>query len=215
MYINFKNFQKSSLSGEDLVLLCAIKQGNTAFIESFCNLLPALKEKGLITEIKGTKKQTETEKLRVSKKGSKLLLDLCYEGDVDEETIKIAEWIVKAYKNRENGFVRNIKELERRIQWFKKITNINNNFLVYLIKLAMLDTYDPSCGLTPEEARKENPRLIMSNMAENLFWKSDNIFNKRYKLEESELFKYYEDNKEFVHAVWERELNEDGSKKIK
>lgn len=213
MYINFKNFGKSGLSSDELILLCAIKQENTAFVEGFLDLLPALEEKGLTKEIKGTKKQSPIEKLRLSKSGEKLLTDLVLIDKADEETKEIANWVVRVYSKKEGGFVKNRQELERRIQWFKSMTGIENNFLGYLIKLAMNDTYDPSYGLTFLEAKKENPRLIMSNMAENLFWSSDNIFNKRYKLEESALFNYYNDNREFVQSVWEKYLNEDGSRK--
>ena len=77
----------------------------------------------------------------------------------------------------------------------------------------MQDTYDPECGQSFYDAKKYNPRLILSNLAENLFWMPQSHFDRHYTLDKSPLFTYYEDNQEYIKQVWNQLLDEDGSRK--
>ena len=209
MFINFNIYKKYNLTPEYLIQLLAIKQKQTEEIDT--DVLGRFEELGYVSYTKGKKNQDIRELVRLSDKASKLLNDLSFAGASDEETEKIAEWIIGVYKNKEGGIVKNKTELKRRIQWFKEITQIKGNFLAVLIQLAMLDTYNPECGQSFYEAKKENPRLILSNMAENLLWMPASHFDKNYSLDKSPLYTYFEDNEQYVKQVWAQKLDEGGN----
>ena len=187
MYINFKNFQKSGISSDELVLLCAIKQGNTAFIELFCNLLPALKEKGLTKEIKGTKKQTVFEKTRLSDKG-KDLLEKLEEIEVSEDTEVIFNWLSNYYKNlgKEVG---NGSKTKRWIETFTQQSGITRNNLVILCKNFV----------------ENEDNMQYSHRLEYVFFKPSNMFTTRFTLEESRLYQYYKKYEEQFKNIFEKE----------
>ena len=210
MYINLKLFKKSNLSAEQLIQLIAIKQKEQNYIKE--EFLGRFEELGLVSYVKQkNKSQKSSELVRLSDKASKLLNDLSFAGASDEETEKIASWIIGVYKNKEGGIVKNKTELKRRVQWFKEITQIKGNFLAVLIQLAMLDTYNPECGQSFYDAKKENPRLILSNMAENLLYMPQSHFDKHYTLDKSPLYSYFEDNEPYVRQIWAQKLDEEGN----
>ena len=211
MFINFNIYKKYNLTPEYLIQLLAVKQKQTEEINT--DVLGHFEELGYVTYTKGKKNQDIRELVRLSDKGKKLLTDLSFEGAVDEESEKIRDWVVSVYKNKNGGIVKNKTELGRRIHWFKTITDIRGNFLAVLIQCVMQDTYDPECGQSFYDAKKDNPRLILSNLAENLFWMPQSHFDKHYTLDKSPLFTYFEDNQEYIKQVWNQLLNEDGSRK--
>lgn len=212
MYINFKILKKYNLTPEQLIQLIAIKQKEVDFVNT--DVLSHFDSLGYTTYVKGRKDALKSELVRLSDKGKKLLTDLSFEGAVDEESEKIRDWVVSVYKNKNGGIVKNKTELGRRVQWFKTITGIQSNFLAVLIQCVVQDTYDPECGQSFYDAKKDNPRLILSNLAENLFWMPQSHFDKHYTLDKSPLFTYFEDNREYIKQVWNQLLNEDGSRKI-
>ena len=211
MFINFNIYKKHNLTPEHLINLLAVKQKQAEEINT--DVLGRFEELGYVTYTKGKKNQDIRELVRLSDKGKKLLTDLSFEGVVDEESEKIRDWVVSVYKNKNGGIVKNKTELGRRIHWFKTITDIRGNFLAVLIQCVMQDTYDPECGQNFYDAKKENPRLILSNLAENLFFSQQSHFDKHYTLDKSPLFTYFEDNQEYIKQVWNQLLNEDGSRK--
>lgn len=216
MYINFELLLKKELKPEELVLLTAIKLKETDYILSNANeeVLNSFSEKGYIKYVKAkNKSQNKLELVRIDTKGSKLLEDLSYAGAVDDESERIGDWVINTYKNKSGGIVKNKTEIKRRINWFKNITQIRGNFLALLIQSAMLDTYDPECGETFYDAKKNNSRLILSNMADNLFYSPESHFDKHYTLDKSPLYNYYIDNQEYIKQIWEKTLNENGSRK--
>jgi DNA-binding MarR family transcriptional regulator len=211
MYINFNIYKKHNLTPEYLIQLLAVKQKQTEEIN--IDVLGRFEELGYISYTKGKKNQDIRELVRLSDKGKKLLTDLSFEGAVDEESEKIRDWVVSVYKNKNGGIVKNKTELGRRIHWFKTITDIRGNFLAVLIQCVMQDTYDPECGQSFYDAKKDNSRLILSNLAENLFWMPQSHFDRHYTLDKSPLFTYFEDNQDYIKQVWNQLLNEDGSRK--
>lgn len=211
MFINFNIYKKYNLTPEYLIQLLAVKQKQTEEINT--DVLGRFEELGYVSYTKGKKNQDIRELVRLSDKGKKLLTDLSFEGAVDDESEKIRDWVVSVYKNKNGGIVKNKTELGRRIHWFKTITEIKGNFLAVLIQCVMQDTYDPECGQSFYDAKKDNPRLILSNLAENLFFSQQSHFDKHYTLDKSPLFTYYEDNQEYIKQVWNQLLNEDGSRK--
>ena len=214
MYINLSVLGKSGLEYSDLVFLAAIKQVDKDVLEKLTgDVFNRLEGLSLLTSIKGKKGDNPIYNIRLSEKGKKLMTDLSFEGAVDDESEKIRDWVVSVYKNKNGGIVKNKTELGRRIHWFKTITEIKGNFLAVLIQCVMQDTYDPECGQSFYDAKKDNSRLILSNLAENLFWMPQSHFDRHYTLDKSPLFTYFEDNQEYIKQVWNQLLNEDGSRK--
>ena len=214
MYINLLVLGKSGLEYSDLVFLAAIKQVDKDVLEKLTgDVFNRLEGLSLLTSIKGKKGDNPIYNIRLSEKGKKLMTDLSFEGAVDDESEKIRDWVVSVYKNKNGGIVKNKTELGRRIHWFKTVTEIKGNFLAVLIQCVMQDTYDPECGQSFYDAKKDNSRLILSNLAENLFWMPQSHFDRHYTLDKSPLFTYYEDNQEYIKQVWNQILNEDGGRK--
>ena len=92
MYINIELLDTKGLGPSDLLVLQLLKQNK------FENMAPALEGLGtyrldiltrldLIHEIKGTKKQSYWEKLRLTKKGTKVLEDCQHPGVTEEDII--------------------------------------------------------------------------------------------------------------------------------
>lgn len=176
MYINFKNFEKSGLSCEELILLCAIKQDNTAFISSRLELLPALKE--LTKEIQGKPKQPRIEKIRLSDKG-KDLLDKLENVEVSEDTEVIFDWLANYYKKlgKEVG---NSNKTKRWIEIFSEKSGIKRNNLVKLCKAFISD----------------ETNMEYSHKLEYVFYKAKTQWETKFILEESRLYNFYLRNKE-------------------
>lgn len=208
MYINIEKLEKSGLLPGDLEVLVGIKFNQSGKKEEYLNkhLTEAqykrFNELSLLKEVKG--KQSINNRLRTSDKANKLLIELSYEGTVDEESQKLADWVIKIYKSRKGAFIKNKTELVRRIHWFKTITNITGNHLALLIQCAILDTYDPDCGETFYEAKEKNNRLLLNNMAERLYWAETSIMDKHKTLDKSPLYDYYIDNQAYIEEVWRK-----------
>lgn len=211
MYINLDLFCKSGLTPEELLALVGIKQKRDEFYHE--GHLQVFENLGLVDFIKGKSTQSKMEKVRLSKKGSDLLFKLSYSSSTDDESEAIKNWIISVYKNKSGGIVKNKTELGRRIQWFKDTTAISGNFLAILIQCFFNDTYDPSSGLTVAEFMNNNPRGVLSNLADNICFSPESHFDKHYTLGKSPLFRYFEENEEYIKRVWESKLDEEGNRK--
>lgn len=214
MYINFS--LSSSLICGDIEKLTAIKQKETEWLHKYLLLtdIRRFEELDFISRVKCKKGQENSlEVLRLSDKGKKFINNLSFEGVVDTESQTLADWVIKIYSSRKGGFVKNKTELARRIQWFKTITSIGGNYLALLIQCTILDTYDSDCGETFYEFKEKNPRGLLSNMGENLFWSPTSIMDKHKTLDKSPLYNYYIDNQSYVEGVWRQQIkteNENG-----
>lgn len=209
MYINFPLLEKSGLQNYDLVFLAAIKQTETEFLlknltESDYN---RFKELSLVKHIKIKKKDEHPYiSLRLEKKAEELLINLSFEGAVDEETEILINWLINVYKSKSGGIIKNKTEIKRRCQWFKTITNITENKLAVLLQCFIQDTYNEQDGLTVKEFMEQNPRGVLNNMLDNLFFSPTSVFDKHYTLDKSPLYNYFTDNQEYVENIW-REKN--------
>lgn len=197
-YINFKILDKflKEFKIEDLFYILAVKQQDQENIEEYYNLNTNQK----LLDLKYLK-QLKNGELRLDKKGTEFLRDLGKSDTVSEDNKKIVEWFVKSYKER-GGFVKNKTECLRRCEWFSNQTGFFQNQLAILISLFTLDTYNQDSGLTVQEFMKENPRGVLSQLIDNLFYSPPNHFAKNYSLDHSPLWTYYENNKEYVEQVW-------------
>lgn len=205
MYINLSTFTKSQLLFSDLIFLCAISQTETTWlIENLTeDIYKRFETLSLIKHIKAkNKKEHFYESLRLSDRGKELLVNLSFEGAPDQETEIITEWLIKIYKSKSGGIVKNKTEIKRRVHWFKTQTQIAGNKLATLLQCFIQDTYDEQEGLTVKEFMEENPRGVLSNMLDNVCWNPTSLFDKHKTLDKSPLWQYYEDNKEYVHQVW-------------
>jgi len=215
MYINLQKVKKQLKRG-DLELLCAIKQLDTDYLieEYWFEAFERFKSLDFITEVKTKKKGEHPYKaLRLTEKAKKLLISISYEGAVDDESENIGNWLIKVYLKKAGGIVKNKTELKRRIMWFKTVTGIKGNFLAVLIQCSLNDMYDSESEQSFYDFKKDNPRAILSNMAENLFWTAPNNYARNYTIADSPLYRYFEDNEEYVKEAWVKYLNEDGSRK--
>lgn len=196
MYLNFNKYTTSNLSPEHLLLLIAIKQKEEEFIELFWDgeMIEQWKENELIKTLKNGQ-------VRVDKKGSRLLKDLSSSGGISKETETIVEWLIGIYKNKENGIVRNKAETKRRCQWFSEQTGIEKNELAMLLRCFLTDTYSSESGMTVEEFKRDNPRMVLSNLLDNIFWTPPNNFARNYTLDDSPLYRYMEDNREYLDKI--------------
>ena len=209
MYINFPNLSSHHLG--DIEKLTAIKQRETAFLQQHLTEddISRFKQLNYLTEVKPkTKQEHPLERIRLSKEGSKYLTDLSFAGSADEQTKILLEWLVGLYKKKKGGIIKNKTEIARRIQWFRKITNIEGNHLATLLSCFIQDSFIPenpkNFSIEFSEFKEGNPRAVINNMLDNLFYAPESMFDKHYTLDKSPLFRYYEDNLEYVREVWRK-----------
>lgn len=210
MYINFS--LSSHLFPGDIEKLTAIKQKETEWLIKHLTEddFKRFDKLSYLTEVKQSKKGDHPYKrVRLSNKGSQLVSNLSFEGVIDAETQTLADWVIKVYNSRKGSFIKNKLELARRCHWFKTVTNIKGNRLALLIQCAIIDTYDSDSGESFKDFKDKNPRAILSNMGENLFWTASSIMDKHKTLDKSPLYNYYIDNQSYVEDVWRKNNLED------
>lgn len=135
--------------------------------------LDELVEQGYLKYIKGTKNQSEIEKIRLDKKGRKLIEDVSAI-EVEQEDIIVFDWLEKLYKDRGKE-IGNRRKIKSYIAQFRKYSGIDKNNLVLLCKSFCYD----------EDEQEYSHKL------ENVFYKPKTHFNIHFDIEESRLYKYY------------------------
>lgn len=185
MYINTDNLFKLP-NPLMLPLLLVLKQAHKkdmsekiAALISDDNEIQEMADKGYIKYIKGTAKQTSLQKMRLGQKGTDFLNTLD-EPDVEDQDVKIFDWLAGIYKSKDKK-IGNGKKTKRLIASFREKSGIEKNHLAYLCNAFIND-----------EAQQE-----WSFMLEYVFWKPKNIFQTKFVLEDSRLWRYYNDNKEY------------------
>jgi len=215
-YFNFQRaYSKYNISPLDLLVMQLIHQ-NERSDEDTTDMIARyitdefkkfLEENGYSKNLKN-KKLNDIERIRLTKKGRKLLNDLQKRGSFKKEDEVIAEWIEGVYKKRDNYVKSNLTELKRRVQWFREETGIDRNRLATLVKCFLDDTFiqDDDIGKNFNEQFKEfkqsNPRAVLSLKAENIMWTPPDRYAKYYQLENSPLYQYYLENEEYVEKHW-------------
>lgn len=214
MYINFNKLKTKKINIQELGFLQAVHQQKYEDLEEDIEKLSTHEtinrflEEGIIHYIKGKKGDSEIKKLRTTKKGRNLLMELQKNVEWDEDDEIIIKWLESIYKKRPNYTSGNSSQAKRLLHWFKKETGIVKNELSMLLVCFIKDTYveDPfdnrSFGEKFQEFKRENPRAQLSNKIENLIWSPTNIFQKNYNLENSPLWKYFKENQQYVEQKW-------------
>ena len=183
-YINTKILKQHNLNLQQVSLLQILHQNKTEdmseLLESYNGDLDVLNEKGLLSEVKAKNKQESVYKrLRLSKKGSELLNNLSIV-DIDEDSLKIYDWIAEIYKQsgKELG---NQKKTKQFIAQFSKESGIHKNSLAFLIQ-----------SFVNDESQFE-----WSKVLQYLFFKGDSVFAIRFDLHSSKLYQYYLKNENY------------------
>lgn len=204
MYINFDTYNRKGLTEVEIFTLCAIKNKAVEYLyENFSKVQEKLEKDGYIKYVKGKKDSKLEELVRLDKKGEKVLKDLSSSASITEENKKLSEWVINFYKTKKGGIVKNKTETARRCEWFSNETGWVEKKLAILLMLFINDTYDQNSGLSLSEYKEQNPRMVLSNLCDNIFWSPSNNFARHYKLDESPLYQYYLDNQKYVEEQWE------------
>jgi len=192
MYINIDNLFKLP-SPFMLPLLLVLKQASKKDVEEQVASLitndedvTILEEKGYIKYIKGKKSDSAFSKMRLDKKGTKFLNDLD-EPDVEEQDVTIFDWLSKIYKDREKQ-IGNGKKTKRLIASFREKSGIEKNHLAFLCNTFIND-----------DSEQE-----YSHKLENVFWKPANLFQTKFVLEDSRLWKYYNKKKDWFDQEFKK-----------
>lgn len=190
-YINFKLLEEKDIRPNEYLILQAAYQNSFEDTSEVISLLVTddqrfedLINSGYLKYIKGTKKQNQLQKLRIDKKGKKLLEDV-ESTDVTEEDLKIADWLINLYK-KEGKEIGNKKKTKEYIANFRINSGINKNKLAYLCQKFLYDN------------------LENSNKLEYVFFKPKGVYNTRFDINESWLYRYYEKNKEKFDKEFEK-----------
>ena len=187
MYINIEVFSKSGLEPQDIYFLAGIKQINKEVLEQLPNgVFNRLESLSLLTSIKGKKGDNPVYNIRLSKKGKDLLENLSI-AEVDEDSLKIFDWIAEIYKQsgKELG---NQKKTKQFIAQFSKESNIEKNSLAFLIQ-----------SFVNDESQFE-----WSKVLQYLFFKGDSVFSIRFDLSASRLYQYYQKNEQYFNEQFKK-----------
>lgn len=192
MYINFKYALGKGLSPHDILTLQTIKQ--MKFENELETILSGLLqddrldffvEQDYVTQIKGSKGDSEIARLRLTKKGMKLLDNIeC--ADVNEDSIIIFEWLKKIYSGEEDKFVGNGRRTKQGIAQFSAETGIAKNQLSFLIKTFL-----------------QSDSFEFSYKLENVFFSNKNLYSRKFDLEECRLYTFYLKKKEWFDKKFE------------
>jgi hypothetical protein len=192
MYVNFEVLNKSDLEPEDIILLTACRQNRTEDLGKYIEdkfgkpKLWILEQKGFIEYIKGAKKDTEFDKVRMTKKGQEFI-DTIETPGVTEDDIKLYEWLEAEYKSS-GRVIGNRKKTKMYISLFRAHSRIERNRLAFLC-----DTF-----LNDEDQMKYSQKL------EYMFFKPSGAYNTRFDIEESRLYKYYLAHQEAFDKEFEK-----------
>ena len=194
-YFNYRLAESRGLSPRDVQLLQMLKQNKTEDLSEQLQLemdtenIKRLKAFDLMTMIKGKKKDTEFQKLRLSKKGNKWLNDLQTADTVDND-FQMFEYAKKVYKqlNKDIGDETNTISL---IAWFRCETGMSHKQIFIVLDYFV----------------KDDSQMNYSNVLEYVFWKRPHIHAVKPSLKDSRLWGYYNKHKNMFDTKFLR-LNE-------
>ena len=186
MYINYKYLKESDLGWMDVLVLQLVKQGDGVLLDK--EQYELLLDEGYLTLIKGKKNETEAQKLRLSDKGKDFLNEL-EEAESTEEDKIVLEWLCDIYKKLGKEIGSKKKTLSY-IKDFRVKSGIDKNRLINLCSTFVGD----------------DNQMEYSNILQNVFFKPTNVYNTRFNLEDSRLWKYYLKYEEAFKIEWQKEI---------
>ena len=191
MYINFKYLEQKNLKPSDLVKLVCIRQLRSEPIAEYlielCNNdteeLLKYEDEGFIEFVKGKAKDSLFQKARLTKKGLDLVDNAGVAGILDEDAV-IWDWLAKKYGDEGKG-VGNAKKGKRWLAQFRVESGLSRNRLTRVCEDFM-----------------HSNLAEYSKQLDYLFFKPSNVFETKFSLEGSKLWKYYCANKEHYEEVF-------------
>lgn len=191
MYINFNYLKEKDLTLKDLLaLLIIFNNVNGDACEHILGEVPMhlynkLKEKDLIKHVKSkNKSEPFFASVRLSTKG-KETLKLVSVADLEEEDIKLIEYLKTLFKNLDKP-IGNEKMIQKLIPWFRVTTQYSRK-MIYIATKTFIN----------QEVEKSQGKFIPS--LENLLWKAPNVFSTKWDLGSSRLYKFIQENKEILN----------------
>lgn len=177
MYINLKFLESKDLTFERLMLLQLVKQQKfedcSEYLIDQKKNLRSLTEAGLITSIKGRKKDSAESKLRPTKEGEELLANVEIP-EIIEDDLVLFEWVKGIYLSRDKK-LGNQKKTKLYIALFRVHSGIDRNKLATLLSVFLEDDQNMEYNLVLEYA----------------LFKPQNAYATKFSLEQSRLYQYY------------------------
>lgn len=191
MYINFKILEANEMNFDDLLILQLAKQNKNEDLSELLNKfephgIDPLLEKGYLTQIKGKKGFSRTQKLRISKEGS-AVLDNIETPEILPEDIILFDWISSVYTNM-GKTIGNKKKTKMYIAEFRVQSGIEKNELAHLMQQFLQD----------------DENMNYNHILENSLFKAANAYQTKFNLDESRLWQYYQKNKESIDLHYKR-----------
>lgn len=179
-WINFELMEAKGMKPSEFLFLQACKQNKNGTLANTITELggtekyiSALVSEDILSLIKGSKKNTIQQRVRLTKKGESLLEDV-QTADITENDITLYNWLADIYL-RSGKELGNKAKGKRMLAQFRAESGIEGNSLAVLCKAFIED----------EDASKWSQKL------EYLFFKAPNVYTVRFDLGESKLYNYY------------------------
>ncbi len=195
-YFNYVLAEKKGLSPRDVHIINMVNQNKVEDVSEQLQLemekdnISRLKAFDLITMIKGTKKQNEFQRLRLTKKGKSLHNALQIANTVPND-FEMATYIITAYKKLDKKVSSENKIIEL-IAWFRVETGFTHKEIFTVLNAFIND----------------DNQMDYSNILDNIFWKRPHMYAIHKKIEDSRLHAYYNHNKVMFDRKFEKLKND-------
>ena len=199
MYINFNLAAERGFTPSQVLALQAIKQNRNEDTSEVIETLLGLdtkffRDSGLVTFIKGSKKDSVFKLIRLSSKGTKYLDELTTP-EVTENDLRMFDYLCHMYLNADDAEGRTLGNLKLgRIYCaqFRQLMGLTSHEMYWLCDLFIY-----------------NHRY--TKVLEYIFFtKKDNPYGKfKDNLESSKLYQFYQSNKTIVEAYWKEKIKDD------
>lgn len=194
MYVNFQLAKEKGLKPNDIIVLQLIHQNKTEELSPFIamcmddSLLESLEQEKIVNYIKGTKRQTQFDKIRLTSKGKKLLEDIqvpeVSSGDVD-----MFEYLCSMYLSHEDEerTIGNNKKTKMYVSIFRKNLQLTLHQMYWLCWFYL-----------NEEKFTKRLEYIFFNSNKNRYGSF------KENIEDSSLYQFYQEREEEVRLIWKK-----------
>lgn len=191
-YFNYQLAEKKGLSARDVHLISMINQNKSEDVSRQIEAelgednLKRLLAFDLVTLIKGTKSQTELQKIRLTKVGKELYTNLQIPETVPND-FEMTDYIVTEYKKLDKQ-VKSKPNITKLIAWFRVETGMTHREIYTVLNTFVND----------------DEQMEYSNILDNIFWKRPHMFAVHKNIEDSRLYAYYTHRKAFFDNKFEK-----------
>lgn len=199
-YFNFQLAHEKGLNPKILILLQLIRQNKIEPLSPFIammidddEVLDMLEKDGIIEYVKGTKKQTHIEKIRLSSKGMSLMEDL-ETPELTDGDVQMADYLMQMYLNHEDKdrVIGNKKKVKMYCAIFRNRMQLTLHQM-YWLSVLFLEEYQ------------------FTKKLENIFFDSNkNRYGKfETHFEDSPLFQFLDENRVRIDRFWSQKIKEE------